>query len=445
MTGMEVIPPSRMEGTIVAPHVSPHEASQGLQALQASGVNIDKVERFDWREKDYELDKVLMQGTCGNCWAMSSTSALCDRFIIAKNLNGLHLNPLVLTVCEKVDQGCGGGHPGYAGLYFESHGTAEADPSDHDCPTWEEEWNKFKQQHGGKPPAMSNSYLPSCPQLGGCPHTYRALQGSTRSCIVLHDSKTGRSLSRAEQIEATIKFIKTELYTKGPVVGGYVVYADFPGGTGLKGTKAYDYKWGNTGGIYINGMYDQDLERIYGGRTPSIESESKKRGGWNGWGKTKIGGHAVVIVGWDHEEVLVDGKKQDVEYWIVKNSWSDRWNDDGYFKYAITKHPNGFNSRCGLDVGVMLGNGRLLFGATKFDADTRSGHPSGHPFHKKNGGSKDSSSHGWKFTTMWIIVISVLLVGLGIWFWRRSRRSLQFTPARSHPQSYPESSTGMLI
>ncbi|MBN2067155.1 MAG: right-handed parallel beta-helix repeat-containing protein [Candidatus Diapherotrites archaeon] len=44
------------------------------------------------------------------------------------------------------------------------------------------------------------------------------------------------------------------------------------------------------------------------------------------WGEY-IGGHAVTIVGW--------GIEQDQEYWIVKNSWSSYWGEDGYFKVAF--------------------------------------------------------------------------------------------------------------
>jgi len=35
-----------------------------------------------------------------------------------------------------------------------------------------------------------------------------------------------------------------------------------------------------------------------------------------------LGGHAIVIVGWDDAE----------EYWIVKNSWDDDWGESGYFR-----------------------------------------------------------------------------------------------------------------
>lgn len=36
------------------------------------------------------------------------------------------------------------------------------------------------------------------------------------------------------------------------------------------------------------------------------------------------GGHAVKIVGW--------GEENNINYWIVQNSWSDRWGENGFFR-----------------------------------------------------------------------------------------------------------------
>jgi len=42
------------------------------------------------------------------------------------------------------------------------------------------------------------------------------------------------------------------------------------------------------------------------------------------WEKTN---HAIAAVGWGEE--ILNGEL--VKYWICKNSWGDRWGDDGYF------------------------------------------------------------------------------------------------------------------
>ncbi|XP_078070539.1 cathepsin La [Mustelus asterias] len=46
--------------------------------------------------------------------------------------------------------------------------------------------------------------------------------------------------------------------------------------------------------------------------------------------------HGVLVVGYGFEREDVDGKK----YWIVKNSWSDQWGDQGYVLMARGRHNN---------------------------------------------------------------------------------------------------------
>ena len=45
----------------------------------------------------------------------------------------------------------------------------------------------------------------------------------------------------------------------------------------------------------------------------------------------KLGGHAVLLIGYNDTE----------EYFIVKNSWSTNWGEEGYFKiaYSEVKYP----------------------------------------------------------------------------------------------------------
>jgi cathepsin B len=76
-----------------------------------------------------------------------------------------------------------------------------------------------------------------------------------------------------------VESIKIEILANGPVETGFTVYADF-----------FDYN----GGIYQH-------------TSGSAE-----------------GGHAVKILGW--------GTENNVDYWIVANSWGKYWGENGYFR-----------------------------------------------------------------------------------------------------------------
>jgi cathepsin B len=73
--------------------------------------------------------------------------------------------------------------------------------------------------------------------------------------------------------------IQNELFANGPVETAFTVYEDF-----------YHYK----SGVYVH-----------------------KTGG-------VVGGHAVKIIGYGHEDGM--------DYWLIANSWGGSWGMEGYFK-----------------------------------------------------------------------------------------------------------------
>ena len=85
-------------------------------------------------------------------------------------------------------------------------------------------------------------------------------------------------LTSAEQI-------KQDIMTNGPMMVGFTVYDDFMS--------------------YSSGIYE-----------PTVTSVA--------------GGHAVKIIGWDH-----DGSNR--LFWICQNQWSSLWGDQGYFKIYAGK------------------------------------------------------------------------------------------------------------
>eukprot|EP01132_Coremiostelium_polycephalum_P002368 gene2368-2927_t len=122
-----------------------------------------------------------------------------------------------------------------------------------------------------------NGYEPACQKT--C---------SDKSTMKLYKGKSGstRSLNSVTSIQQSIM-------QSGPVEGTFMVYRDFM--------------------AYKSGVYS---------KTP---------------GSALLGGHAVKIVGWDHDSV--SGK----DFWIVANSWGESWGLGGYF--WIERNVN----MCGID------------------------------------------------------------------------------------------------
>jgi cathepsin B len=84
----------------------------------------------------------------------------------------------------------------------------------------------------------------------------------------------------------TIQEIKREIVEHGPVEAGFTVYEDFIS--------------------YTSGIYENNSDVV-------------------------LGGHAVKIIGYGVEKK----RGKDTEYWIVANSWSEKWGEKGHFRIKI--------------------------------------------------------------------------------------------------------------
>merc|ERR1712228_463252 len=77
----------------------------------------------------------------------------------------------------------------------------------------------------------------------------------------------------------SVKAIKADIYAHGPVTGAFTVYEDFL--------------------AYKSGVYQHKTGRA-------------------------LGGHAIKVIGW--------GTEDNLDYWLVMNSWNTDWGDQGLFK-----------------------------------------------------------------------------------------------------------------
>jgi len=350
------IPPNRANIKLTAPIPTAESVQTKLFQMGLTAADLQPV---DWRKKG--ISPPRNQEDCGDCWAMSSTSTLGDRFIIQKDISGLLLEPAVTAQCvpQTMNQGCGGGQPYDAGKYFETIGIpAVGDP----CPHWAKLCNS-----GG-------CTLPTCAQINQeCDLTntvmYKAKQGSTKVVA----AQSGNNIDPA----MCIVHIKQELLN-GPVVAMYFVPNDF--------MASSVYKWDKTNGIYVNGAYNDVLDQVIplnlrqqlaGQGNPPISGT-----GWQAIAEGGSAAHAVEIVGWDRGNA---GSIGDVEYWIVKNSWGTNWMDGGYFRMAMNDG-SGHNNNLGFDVPVLMG-GQYFGGCVSFDPDLSTGQQHGHHYDNDFGSS----------------------------------------------------------
>jgi hypothetical protein len=408
----------------VAPALTEGEFLGNLQSLGLSDAS-DLPTEFDWtKQPGIILAPPMDQGHCGNCWAVSSTQSLADRWMIATNKTGLVLDPLVTTVCVKPsDQNsgkCGGNLPEQCQEFFETVGASH---SNDQCLSWVDYCKKVDKCFQGDQKNAKNSPDMTCDDLG-CKGGFK---------VKVNMMKAGTVTDKDGKINPTqtIHNIKSDIRLHGPVVSKFHVFADFTlNSSGLKTHQGDLFDWNETGGIYINGAYDNTLSssfRILAKETkdgdpkklhllsrglyPSTNSEGMVVGEHP---STKsMGFHAVEIVGWGKDEKWG-------EYWIVKNSWGKEWNKDGYFKFAINNDCKK-NALCGMDIPVPIKQDEktVFFGGTVSFIPTADpnltwpgekdagGTPLSHP-NKDNSGGSNSKWWVWVLITIGILTLYII-------------------------------------
>lgn len=398
------IPPSRADIRVVLPLQSVENVRS--KALKLGAENLGPV---DWSKK--RNLRVHNQGQCGNCWAMSSTATLNDRYLAIGQVNP-DLDPIITTQCvpQTINAGCGGGQPAFAGQFFEKNG---AIPPSSICPRWQSFYNTYSSNNQAP-------NLPTCAILEtkcgfDTVSRFYAKSGSTTSTVA---SDANGNVDPA----GTILNMKIALQ-KGPIVGAFLVPKDF--------MASSEYKFDLTNGVYINGAYNAVLDstisarlkQALGNPTGAQWADPIVEGGGPA-------GHAIEIVGWGIQDVVTYGQ---TPYWIIKNSWGDTWMDNGYIKVAMNLPPHNHNNNLGLDIPVItllisgkaMSLGGYFGGGTVFDPDFSPGRYNG-PTPNFNGGDDDDSgtgSHKRKWLKPAIGIALFLLVAFLIYYYTGKSRS----------------------
>jgi len=252
--------------------------------------------------KNY-LSPITNQGSCGNCWAHASSSALADRFaILSLGKIKFDPSPYELTVCttdfqtldtqkvwkneeelKKMDtrmhneRSCNGNNLYDTAASLFTDGITEVG-----C--FPDKFNvNGKSIDIGK--IESPSDLPYCYNVTGI-ELDTCSDGTTP--MRKYRCKTAYLACKDnDTADLKEKKIMYDLYKYGPIIVGYILFPDF--------------------------MYEYDGKSIY--------THPDKSGG-------ELGGHAVKLVGWGEETV----NGQLIKYWWIANSWGTDWGINGYFK-----------------------------------------------------------------------------------------------------------------
>jgi len=238
------------------------------------------------------------QGGCGSCFAVAIATTISDNFLFGMNLDyNPSISPMYILSCLKGSSNlqCAGGNPSIVIDDIIHKGGV----STNCCLNYDAlcSANQFCNIEGSKhldkgvqvTKDSMNSMIPEC----GC---------CTSEPPKIYQIKN-------KTVAFDVPMIKRHLMKYGSAVGGFMVYKNF--------IKDINHgKFLETKGIYIHNVN-------YSGKEEDIEDCA--------------GGHAIAIVGWGVEKDLKVGDHiyPKVEYWICRNSWSEKWGNDGYFKYAL--------------------------------------------------------------------------------------------------------------
>lgn len=292
--------------------------------------NLESIQKVYPNRTSIVIMKPPSQFACGACWAFSICSVLSDRYAIQGNQLNLNLSPTFIMSCMSDNGRCSGDFPSSAGKYLEKYGTVTSDCSYNASYDWCSSWDVCKSPLQNASATELDQRIPACTTPPNCT-VYKAKPNSTQALIDRYA-------------------IQLDILKNGPVVTVMRIYGDFIAGTLSKSIFPLADGWAKTNHVYVHIANS----RIYhygqfdcAGGNKSLASECY------------MGNHAMAIVGWGIEKNVANifpDRVIDVPYWIVRNSWGDQWNGDGYCKIAMSDPATGINMSIAIDHPITIDN-----------------------------------------------------------------------------------------
>eukprot|EP00933_Yihiella_yeosuensis_P037609 TRINITY_DN3159_c0_g1_i1.p1 TRINITY_DN3159_c0_g1~~TRINITY_DN3159_c0_g1_i1.p1 ORF type:complete len:373 (+),score=98.47 TRINITY_DN3159_c0_g1_i1:77-1195(+) len=247
----------------------------------------DLPESVDWRNQG-AVTPVKNQGPCGSCWAESAVGNIESRYYLAKKPSGMKA-PVSLSVqqvieCDKHDNACYGGYPKGAYEYAIEHGGIDTEAD-------------YPYKVNGKTICLANQTFNQTCGDGMCDDP-----PLTSWCDVTcrQNTKAAASIVSWQALPQDEDQMAANLAKNGPL------------------------------------SVCLDASGAFGALLPWLQMY--KRGVANPRFCSKTVDHGVLAVGYGVEK----GQK----YWLIKNSWGEKWGESGYFRLMRG------TKKCGIDTVV---------------------------------------------------------------------------------------------